>query len=123
MFLILSISKTHLSFVVNYFFIDFFVNLLRSLKPTKSYISIPKESTALKWILPAHDQALNMAFQISKENVSPGEYLIGSEGDQFGDSGNIKVDSPGITSVHPMLNDALRGGLSTSEKFNRRPDY
>ena len=81
---------------------------LALLQPIKSYISIPTRPTAVKRILPASDQALNMAFQVFKEHLPNVEYLIGYEGNEFGFSGNIEEDLLGITSVHPMREEAVR---------------
>jgi len=81
------------------------------LKPTKSYISIPTRPTAVKGILPATDQALAMAYQLFRENLSNVEYLIGYEVGEFGFSGNIEEDLLGITAVHPMRKEAVRAYL------------
>ena len=81
---------------------------LTLLQPAKSYISIPTRPTAVKRILPASDQALNMAYQVFKEHLPNIEYLIGYGGNEFGFSGNIEEDLLGITSVHPMREEAVR---------------
>jgi len=81
---------------------------LTLLQPAKSYISIPTRPTAVKRILPASDQALNLAYQVFKEHLPNIEYLIGYGGNEFGFSGNIKEDLLGITSVHPMREEAVR---------------
>jgi wyosine [tRNA(Phe)-imidazoG37] synthetase (radical SAM superfamily) len=83
-------------------------DFLKLLKPTKSYISIPTRPTALKGILPASDEALNIAYQIFTQNVDNVEYIIGYEGNEFGFSGNVEEDLLGITSVHPMREEAVR---------------
>jgi len=83
-------------------------NFLKLLKPTKSYISIPTRPTAVKGILPASDEALNIAYQIFTQNVDNVEYIIGYEGNEFGFSGNVEEDLLGITSVHPMREEAVR---------------
>jgi len=83
-------------------------DFLKLLKPTKSYISIPIRPTAVKGILPASDEALNMAYQIFTQNVDNVEYIIGYEGNEFGFSGNVEEDLLGITSVHPMREEAVR---------------
>jgi wyosine [tRNA(Phe)-imidazoG37] synthetase (radical SAM superfamily) len=86
-------------------------HFLTSLKPGKSYISIPTRPTAEKGILPASDQILNMSYQVFKERLPYVEYLIGSEGNEFGFSGSIEEDLLGITSVHPMREEAVRAYL------------
>ena len=81
---------------------------LTLLKPEKAYISIPTRPTAVKGILPASNQTINMSYQVFKENLANVEYLIGYEGNEFGFSGNIEEDLLGITSVHPMREEAVR---------------
>ena len=83
-------------------------DFLTLLKPVRSYISIPTRPTAVKGILPASDQVLNMAYQVFKEHLPNVEYLIGYEGNEFGFSGNIEEDLLAITSVHPMREEAVR---------------
>jgi len=81
---------------------------LTLLKPEKAYISIPTRPTAVKGILPASDEILNIGYQVFKENLTNVEYLIGYEGNEFGFSGNVEEDLLGITSVHPMREEAVR---------------
>jgi wyosine [tRNA(Phe)-imidazoG37] synthetase (radical SAM superfamily) len=83
-------------------------DFLPLLKATKSYISIPTRPTAVKGISPASDQILTIAYQVFREQVSTVEYLMGYEGNDFGFSGNVEEDLLGITSVHPMREDAVR---------------
>ena len=83
-------------------------DFLKLLRPAKSYISIPTRPTAVKGILPASDEALNIAYQIFSENVDNVEFIIGYEGNEFGFSGNVEEDLLGITSVHPMREEAVR---------------
>jgi len=83
-------------------------DFLKLLKPTKSYISIPTRPTAVKGILPASGEALNIAYQIFTQNVDNVEYIIGYEGNEFGFSGNVEEDLLSITSVHPMREEAVR---------------
>ena len=88
--------------------IEKIAEFLTLLKPVKSYISIPTRPTAVKGIQPASDEVLNIAYQVFKERLSNVEYLIGYEGNEFGFSGNIEEDLLGITSVHPMREEAVR---------------
>ena len=83
-------------------------DFLKLLNPAKSYISIPTRPTAVKGVLPASDEALNITYQIFKQNVDNVEYIIGYEGNEFGFSGNVEEDLLGITSVHPMREEAVR---------------
>ena len=48
-----------------------------------------------------------MAYQIFSERLSGVEYLIGYEGNAFASTGNVKNDLLGITSVHPMREEAV----------------
>jgi wyosine [tRNA(Phe)-imidazoG37] synthetase (radical SAM superfamily) len=92
----------------NYKEIKKIADFLTLLKPAKSYISIPTRPTAVKGILPASDEVLNIAYHVFKENLAKVEYLMGYEGNEFGFSGNIEEDLLGITSVHPMREEAVR---------------
>ena len=92
----------------NYEEIRKIADFLKLLKPTKSYISIPTRPTAVKGVLPASDEALNIAYQIFIQNVDNVEYIIGYEGNEFGFSGNVEEDLLDITSVHPMREEAVR---------------
>lgn len=83
-------------------------DFLTLLKPAKSYISIPTRPTTVKGVLSASDEALNIAYQVFKENVANVEYIIGYEGNEFGFSGNVEEDLLDITSVHPMREEAVR---------------
>ena len=92
----------------NYEEIERIANFLTLLKPVRTYISIPTRPTAVKGIQPASDQVLNIAYQVFKERLANVEYLIGYEGNEFGFSGNVEEDLLGITSVHPMREEAVR---------------
>ncbi len=81
---------------------------LTSLRPEKSYIAIPTRPPAVKGVTPASDHVLNQAYQIFKETLPHVEYLIGAGGSEFGFSGNVEEDLLGITSVHPMREDAVK---------------
>jgi len=83
-------------------------DFLALLKPAKSYISIPIRPTAVKGMLPATDEVLNIAYQVFKESIADVEYIIGYEGNEFGFSGNVEEDLLGITSVHPMREEAVK---------------
>jgi len=86
--------------------------ILSRLQPLRSYISIPTRPTALKGVLPASGESLNMAYHIFAEHIPVVEYLMGYEGDEFGFSGNIEEDLLSITSVHPMREDSVKEYLS-----------
>ena len=48
-----------------------------------------------------------MAYQVFSERLSGVEYLIGYEGNAFASTANVKNDLLGITSVHPMREEAV----------------
>ncbi len=81
---------------------------LKKLNPGKSYISIPTRPPAIKGVMPAGNQCLNTAYQVFREHGLTAEYLISYEGDDFGFTGDLEQDLLGITSVHPMREDAVR---------------
>lgn len=83
---------------------------LRELKPDIAYIAVPTRPPWEKWVKPAREEVINVAFQtfadaIGEERV---EYLIGYEGNAFAFTGNVEEDILSITAVHPMREDALR---------------
>jgi wyosine [tRNA(Phe)-imidazoG37] synthetase (radical SAM superfamily) len=78
------------------------------LKPTKCYISIPTRPPAEKWVVPANENIINIAYQIFKEKSNVVEYIIGYEGNEFAFTGNIEKDLLSITSVHPMRKDGVQ---------------
>ncbi len=81
---------------------------LAELKPDKAYIAIPTRPPAGKWVKPANEHAINMAYQIFSEKSIEVEYLIGYEGNAFAFTGNIEEDLLSITSVHPMRKESVR---------------
>jgi len=82
-------------------------NFLVKLKPDKAYLAIPTRPPARKEIKAAAESAINMAYQVFSERLSGVEYLIGYEGNAFASTGNVKNDLLGITSVHPMREEAV----------------
>ena len=80
--------------------------------PGKSYLSIPTRPPAEKWVDPATEESINMAYQIFTENSIDVEYLIGYEGNEFAFTGNVEEDLLSITSVHPMREDAVHEYLA-----------
>ena len=54
------------------------------------------------------------AHQILSERLSRVELLTGHEGMGFGTTGKVESDLLGITSVHPMREDAVRALLAKS---------
>jgi len=83
-------------------------DFIAKLKPKKSYIAIPIRPPAEKWVKPATESIINMAYQIFIDKSIRTEYLIGYEGDAFASTGNIEDDLLSITSVHPMREEAVK---------------
>ena len=82
-------------------------DFLTDLSPEKAYVAIPTRPPAEKWVKPADEQAINMAYQIFDEKLKHVEYLIGYEGNAFAFTGNVEEDLLSITSVHPMREDGV----------------
>jgi len=87
-------------------------DFLSELKPERAYISIPTRPPARRDIMPASEEKINMAYQILSNKLSNVEYLIGYEGNAFAFTGDVEEDLLGITSVHPMREEAVREFLS-----------
>jgi len=83
-------------------------DFIAKLKPKKSYIAIPIRPPAEKWVKPATESIINMAYQTFIDKSIRTEYLIGYEGDAFASTGNIEDDLLSITSVHPMREEAVK---------------
>ncbi len=78
-------------------------------KLDKAYIAIPTRPPTEKWVRPANEEAVNVAFQVFSEKIGADrvEYLIGYEGNAFAFTGNIEEDLLSITAVHPMRKEAV----------------
>jgi len=87
--------------------IERIASFLAQLKPTKAYLAIPIRPPATRTITAAGEHALNKAYQIFSKRVSSVEYLIGYEGNAFAFTGNVENELLGITSVHPMREEAV----------------
>jgi len=83
---------------------------LAELRPNKAYIAIPTRPPAEKWVGPASEEAINLAYQLFSERLGSDrvEYLIGYEGNAFASTGNVVEDILSITAVHPMREEALK---------------
>jgi wyosine [tRNA(Phe)-imidazoG37] synthetase (radical SAM superfamily) len=79
-------------------------------KLNKAYIAIPTRPPAEKWVRPANEKDINVAFQVFSEKlgVDRVEHLIGYEGNAFAFTGNVEEDLLSITAVHPMRKDAVK---------------
>ena len=89
---------------------------LAELNPEKAYLAIPTRPPAENWACPPTPKDINHAFQIFAEKFNRVEYLIGYEGNAFAFTGNIERDLLGITSVHPMREDAVSDLLDKADK-------
>jgi len=78
-------------------------------KLEKAYIAVPTRPPTEKWVRPAKEETLNLAYQIFSERLGDErvEYLIGYEGNAFAFTGNVKEDLLAITAVHPMRKEAV----------------
>ncbi|MDK2854777.1 MAG: hypothetical protein PWQ92_1671, partial [Thermococcaceae archaeon] len=83
---------------------------LKELKPDMAYIAVPTRPPWEKWVKPAREDVINMAFHVFADAIGEErvEYLIGYEGNAFAFTGNVEEDILSITAVHPMREDALR---------------
>jgi len=84
-------------------------------KPKKSYISIPTRPPAEKWVKPATEHTINIAYQLFSEKSINVEYLIGYEGNAFAFTGNVEEDLLSITSVHPMREEGANEFLTKAK--------
>ena len=87
-------------------------DIISSLEPRKSYISIPTRPPAENWVKIPSEDAVNQAYQIFTERGIDAEYNIGYEGNEFASTGDLEEDLLSITSVHPMRGDAVREFLA-----------
>ncbi len=84
---------------------------LRSLRPDTSYLSVPTRPPAEKWVTAPDEEHLNRAWQIFDAHGLSVEYLNAYEGNRFAYTGDVEEGILGITSVHPMREDAVRAYL------------
>jgi len=86
---------------------DFLKNLKRL---DKAYIAIPTRPPTEKWVKPAKEETVNVAFQVFSERLGTNrvEYLIGYEGNAFAFTGRVEEDLLSITAVHPMRKEAVK---------------
>jgi len=83
---------------------------LTRVKPNRAYVAIPIRPTAEKWVRPASEESVNMAYQTFGEALvyNRVEYLVGYEGNVFASSGDAEEDLLSITAVHPMRREAVK---------------
>ncbi len=92
-----------------------FLKRLKRLK--KAYVAIPTRPPAEKWVKPAKEETINMAFQVFSEKLGADrvEYLIGYEGNAFAFTGKVEEDLMSITAVHPMRKEAVKEFLKKAD--------
>ena len=89
---------------------------LAQLDPAKAYLSIPTRPPAEKWVQPPEEASINQAYQVFCERLRSVELLIRYEGNAFAFTGDdVKEELLGITSVHPMREEALRELLAKAK--------
>jgi len=114
----ITVTETMLIDVVDYADeFDKIADFLAEVRLNKAYIAIPTRPPAEGWVKPAKEELINKAFQtfagkLGQEKV---EYLIGYEGNAFAFTGNVEEDLLGITSVHPMREEAVKEFLRKAE--------
>ena len=93
--------------------IERIARFLGELKPDRAYIAVPTRPPAEKWVAPADEGTLASAYAAFSGALEPGrvEFLVGFEGEDFLSTGDPVEDLLGITSVHPMREDALEAYL------------
>jgi wyosine [tRNA(Phe)-imidazoG37] synthetase (radical SAM superfamily) len=90
-------------------------DFISRIHPSKSYLSIPTRPPAEKWVQPADESDISVAYSLFTERSIDTEYLIGYEGNAFAFTGNFEKDLLSITSVHPMRRDAVEEYLKNAD--------
>jgi wyosine [tRNA(Phe)-imidazoG37] synthetase (radical SAM superfamily) len=85
-----------------------FLKELKKLK--KAYVAVPTRPPTDKWVKPAKEEVVNVAFQVFSEKLGAGrvEYLIGHEENAFAFTGNVEENLLSIMAVHPMRKEAVK---------------
>jgi wyosine [tRNA(Phe)-imidazoG37] synthetase (radical SAM superfamily) len=78
------------------------------LNPEVAYLAVPTRPPAEPRALPPDESTLHRAWHIFADRLPRVELLTGYEGDAFGTPADPESGLLGITSVHPMREDALR---------------
>jgi wyosine [tRNA(Phe)-imidazoG37] synthetase (radical SAM superfamily) len=94
--------------------IERIADFLVELAPRKAYLAVPTRPPAQKGVKAASEAAINMAYQLLGEKLKYVEYLIGYEGNAFASTGKVEDDLLGITSVHPMREEAVKALLKNA---------
>ncbi len=81
---------------------------LKRLKPETAYLALPTRPPAERKIQSAKKSAVESAVKIFQSNYLKVVFLFDENTEGFGHSGSLAEDILGITSVHPMAEEALR---------------
>ena len=95
------------------------VEFLKSLKRLdKAYVAIPTRPPAERFVSPAKEETMNRAFQVFAKGLGADkvECLVGYEGNAFSFTGRVEEDLLGITSVHPMREEAVKEFLRKTDR-------
>jgi wyosine [tRNA(Phe)-imidazoG37] synthetase (radical SAM superfamily) len=86
-------------------------------KLNRGYVAVPTRPPAEKWVEPAQEEVLNLAFQVFSEKlgVDRVEFLLGYEGSDFAFTGDVVEDLLSILAIHPMREDAVKGFLRKAD--------
>ena len=90
-------------------------NFLAQLKPSKSYLSLPIRPPADSRVQSPSEEVVNRSYNLFKEKIKQVECLIGYEGNAFAFTGEVEEDILSITSVHPMIEEALKDFLKRAK--------
>jgi len=79
-------------------------------KLNRAYIAVPTRPPTEKWVKPAQDAILSLAFKIFSEQlgIERTELLTRYEGNEFAPTGDVEEDLLSIMAVHPMRDQAVR---------------
>lgn len=80
---------------------------LGEIQPSVAYLAIPTRPPAERWVQPAEEEGINLAYQLLQHQVNKVELLLGYEGNAFASTGDAEQDLLSITAVHPMREDAV----------------
>jgi len=90
-------------------------DFLATLQPDTAYVAIPTRPPAARWVEPAGQESVHMAYHLIADSGVKVEYLIGYEGDAFAATGDSEMDILSITAVHPMRRDAVQDLLQRNQ--------
>ncbi len=90
-------------------------DFLASIGPDSAYLSVPTRPPTCPWVRIPDVEAMVRCYDIFTEQVENVEYLVEYEGSDFSAAGTPRENLLGITAVHPMREDAVRGLLRRAE--------